>query len=31
MEGNVGLGNVVREIGDAQSGGGLAEESWLKK
>ena len=31
MEGNVGLGDVVREIGDAQSGGGLAEESWLKK
>lgn len=31
MEGNVGLGEVVREIGDAQSGGGLPEESWLKK
>ena len=31
MEGNVGLGYVLREIGDAQSGGGLPEESWLKK
>lgn len=30
MEGNIGLGSVVREIGDAQSGGGLAEDKWMK-
>ena len=28
MDGNVGLGEVIREIGDRQSGGGLPEEEW---
>ncbi|MBR4653231.1 MAG: right-handed parallel beta-helix repeat-containing protein [Kiritimatiellae bacterium] len=28
MSGNVGLGKVVREIGDAQSGGGVPEDQW---
>lgn len=31
MNGNVGLGKVVRELGDAQSGGGLPEEKWAAK
>ena len=30
MEGNVGLGEIVREIGDAQSGDGLPEDTWLE-
>ncbi len=28
MSGNIGLGEVVREIGDRQSGGGLPEDRW---
>ena len=28
MAGNVGLGNVIREIGDKHSGGGLPEDQW---
>ena len=28
MSGNVGLGNVIREIGDKHSGGGLPEDQW---
>ena len=28
MAGNIGLGEVVREIGDLQSGGGLPEDRW---
>ncbi len=30
MEGNVGLGEIVREIGDAQSGDGLPEDTNYK-
>ena len=31
MAGNTGLGKVVREIGDLQSGGGLPEDRWKGK
>ena len=31
ISGNIGLGKVVRTIGDAQSGGGLPEDRWSGK
>jgi hypothetical protein len=31
MAGNVGLGSVIRDIGDKHSGGGLPEDQWLGK